>query len=164
MHTPNSKVHGAIMGPIWGRQDPGGPHGGPMNFAISDGSVALPVLGVRLSFVADLHDAFANILQGSFYGTRAIIWWQMQRYLTHHLWPRTVSCQCFPSMKFYLLMAVCAHRWLDAQWMPHLWTNKKTLIKLTGPQSITPQTVWNWATCPMMPMATAIDRFHIIPE
>ena len=22
------------MGSIWGRQDPGGPHGGPMNFAI----------------------------------------------------------------------------------------------------------------------------------
>ena len=33
-HYPDSKVHGAIMGPIWGRQDPGGPHVGPMNFAI----------------------------------------------------------------------------------------------------------------------------------
>ena len=31
---PNSKVHGANMGPSWGRQDPGGPHVGPMNFAI----------------------------------------------------------------------------------------------------------------------------------
>ena len=35
---PYSKVHGANMGPIWGRQDPGGPHIGPMNFAIWDGS------------------------------------------------------------------------------------------------------------------------------
>ena len=41
MHTlrvsfafPDSKVHGANMGPIWGRQDPGGPHVGPMNFGI----------------------------------------------------------------------------------------------------------------------------------
>ena len=34
--TPDSKVHGANMGPIWGRQDPGGPHIGPMNFAIWD--------------------------------------------------------------------------------------------------------------------------------
>ena len=34
MMVPNSKVHGANMGPIWGRQDPGGPHVGPMNFAI----------------------------------------------------------------------------------------------------------------------------------
>ena len=33
---PDSKVHGANMGPIWGRQDPGGPHVGPMSFAIWD--------------------------------------------------------------------------------------------------------------------------------
>ena len=33
---PDSKVHGANMGPIWGRQDPGGPHVAPMNFAIWD--------------------------------------------------------------------------------------------------------------------------------
>ena len=31
---PDSKVHGANMGPIRGRQDPGGPHVGPMNFFI----------------------------------------------------------------------------------------------------------------------------------
>ena len=31
---PDSKVHGANMGPFWGRQDPDGPHVGPMNFAI----------------------------------------------------------------------------------------------------------------------------------
>ena len=34
---PDSKVHGANMGPIWGQQDPGGPHVGPMNFAIWGG-------------------------------------------------------------------------------------------------------------------------------
>ena len=33
-HVPDSKVHGANIGPIWGRQDPGGPHVGPMNFVI----------------------------------------------------------------------------------------------------------------------------------
>ena len=31
---PNSKVHGANVGPTWGRQDPGGPHVGHINFAI----------------------------------------------------------------------------------------------------------------------------------
>ena len=31
---PDSKVHAANMGPIWGRQDPGGPHVGPMTLAI----------------------------------------------------------------------------------------------------------------------------------
>ena len=33
-YNPNSKVHGANMGPFWGRQDPGEPHIGSMNFAI----------------------------------------------------------------------------------------------------------------------------------
>ena len=33
-YSPDNKVHGANMVPIWGRQDPGGPHVGPMNFAI----------------------------------------------------------------------------------------------------------------------------------
>ena len=31
---PESKVHGAIMGPTWRRQDPGGPHLGHVNLAI----------------------------------------------------------------------------------------------------------------------------------
>ena len=30
---PDRNVKGANMGPIWGRQDPGGPHVGAMNFA-----------------------------------------------------------------------------------------------------------------------------------
>ena len=33
-NDPDSKAYGANMGPIWGRQDPDGPHVGPMNFAI----------------------------------------------------------------------------------------------------------------------------------
>ena len=32
-HCPDSTIHGANMGPIWGRQDPVGPHVDPMNFA-----------------------------------------------------------------------------------------------------------------------------------
>ena len=32
----DSKVHGANMGPIWGRQDPGVPHVGPTYFAVWD--------------------------------------------------------------------------------------------------------------------------------
>ena len=34
VNYPDSKVYGANMGPTWGRQDPGGPHVVPMNFAI----------------------------------------------------------------------------------------------------------------------------------
>ena len=33
-YSPDSKVHVANMGPIWGRQNPGGPHISPMNLAI----------------------------------------------------------------------------------------------------------------------------------
>ena len=36
-NIPDSKVHGAQMGAICGRQDTGGPHAGSMNFAIWDG-------------------------------------------------------------------------------------------------------------------------------
>ena len=48
----DSKVHGANIGPIWGRQDPGGPHVGPMNFAIRVTTVPVDVQapnGARVS-------------------------------------------------------------------------------------------------------------------
>ena len=45
-HTlSDSKVYGANMGPIWGRKDPGGPHVGPMNFAIWAVYVVNKVIG-----------------------------------------------------------------------------------------------------------------------
>ena len=40
---PDSRVHWANMWPIWGRQDPGGPHVGPMNFAIWDAGCEINV-------------------------------------------------------------------------------------------------------------------------
>ena len=43
-HIPDSKVYGANMGPIWGRQDPGGPHVGPMKLAFWDIGPPLEVL------------------------------------------------------------------------------------------------------------------------
>ena len=46
---PDSKVHGTNMGPIWGRQDPGGPHVGPMNFAIWDDYSAVENLAGHFS-------------------------------------------------------------------------------------------------------------------
>ena len=36
---PDSKIHGASMGPTWVLLAPGGPHVGPMNLAIWDGIV-----------------------------------------------------------------------------------------------------------------------------
>ena len=49
----DSTVHGANMGPIWGRQDPGGPHVGPMDF------VFWACLG--LYCICKLHDHHATI-------------------------------------------------------------------------------------------------------
>ena len=37
INIPDSKVHMANMGPTWVLSAPGGPHVGPMNFAIRDG-------------------------------------------------------------------------------------------------------------------------------
>ena len=36
-YHPDSKVHGANMGPIWVLSDPGGPHVGPINLVIMAG-------------------------------------------------------------------------------------------------------------------------------
>ena len=49
-YIPDSKVHGANMGPIWGRQDPGGPHVGPMSFAIWDAFRLLMTRSCSLQF------------------------------------------------------------------------------------------------------------------
>ena len=46
-NIPDSMVHGANMGPIWGRQGPGGPHVGPMNFAMWD-AIVLDWISVEL--------------------------------------------------------------------------------------------------------------------
>ena len=46
---PDSKVPGANTGPIWGRQDPGGPHVGPMNFVIWDAMIGLNCTQLNLT-------------------------------------------------------------------------------------------------------------------
>ena len=43
-NIPDSKVYWANMGPIWGPQDPDGPHVGPMNFAIWDGHLCVLII------------------------------------------------------------------------------------------------------------------------
>ena len=55
-HSPDSKVHGANMAPIWGRQDPGGPHDGPKNFAIWE----------HIHFIINHHNETAYVLTSLF--------------------------------------------------------------------------------------------------
>ena len=56
--TPGSKVHGANMGPIWGRQDPGGYHVSPMNFAIWD--ITYETIFIRKVSKKLIHDNVLN--------------------------------------------------------------------------------------------------------
>ena len=71
-YTPDSKVHGANMGPIWGRQDPGGPFVGPMNFAIWDHKWWLK-LAVCLLLPLLVFEGF-EISQNLFWSNRHSVW------------------------------------------------------------------------------------------
>ena len=53
------------MGPIWGRQDPGGPHVGPMNFVIWDALIMHPMLGVFI--VSSKSELSSTLVTASFY-------------------------------------------------------------------------------------------------
>ena len=46
-NNPDSKIHGANMGPTWVLSAPGGPHVGPMNLAIRELESAVPVLSLQ---------------------------------------------------------------------------------------------------------------------
>ena len=43
-HISDNKDHVTNLGPIWGRQDPGGPHVGHMSFAIWDAPLGLIIM------------------------------------------------------------------------------------------------------------------------
>ena len=43
----DNKVHGANMESIWGRQDPDGPHVGPMNLAIWEVYLFVDYIGLE---------------------------------------------------------------------------------------------------------------------
>ena len=56
--APDSKIHGANMGPTCGRQDPDGPHVGPINLAIR-GNI-LQTMGKRVT------RCYLNVLRNNF--------------------------------------------------------------------------------------------------
>ena len=53
--VPDSKVHGANMGPTWVLSAPDGPHVGPMNFAIRGYKNSTAIL-----YVSCYYDSFEN--------------------------------------------------------------------------------------------------------
>ena len=75
---PDSKFHGANMGPIWGRQDPGGPHVGPMNFVICICSMGYSACLFKRLITWDIAVYDPNILLA----TLATIWYQYLTQLT----------------------------------------------------------------------------------
>ena len=83
--VPDSKLHGVNMRPIWGRQDPGGPHVGPMNFAIWGLNVARAVSlqwSNQTSHIITPHTGLAKAVDVILHGRQtqpSLLWW----------WPRT---------------------------------------------------------------------------
>ena len=70
---PDSRVHGANMGSIWGRQAPDGPNVGPMNFAIwvvcldlSCPSKSGSFLGHRILIILQRREKFIILLPSQF--------------------------------------------------------------------------------------------------
>ena len=58
--NPDSKFHGANMGPIGGRQDPGGPHVYPMSFAVWE--IASRVTKISLFTVSHIFLYFLHFI------------------------------------------------------------------------------------------------------
>ena len=70
--NPDSKVHGAYMGPTWGQQDPCGPHVGPMNLAIRVTAIAISAV-CSLTYSPNL-EAFNIQTIGSFLYVIYFLW------------------------------------------------------------------------------------------
>ena len=83
---PDSKAHGANMGPIWGRQDPGGTHVGPMNFAIWVQSGAV----ITQYNIAWFMYSTQYCSGSSITGTSNQIWYSQK---TPHISPSEASCR-----------------------------------------------------------------------
>ena len=100
-NIPDSKIHGANMGPRWGWQDPGGPHVGHMNLAIWDRNTPGTLM----------MSAAAHVIN---HNGRKIIWFKPIQFCyvrmtsaqlwswRHHWFEPTLSLQIFK--QFYLVI------------------------------------------------------------
>ena len=61
LHVIIARFIGPNMGPIWGRQDPGEPHVGPMNFAIWDAQIIITCLILWYCVMISFVDAFLSL-------------------------------------------------------------------------------------------------------
>ena len=95
------------MGPIWGRQDPGGPHVGPMNFA-NWGCIKCITASIR--FVTDWM-LYINIRLVEKYPETFAVFSRGQRKLDT-IWLVAIWCACADNI--YLVL-FC----LDSEWRSH---------------------------------------------
>ena len=71
-NTPDNKVHGANMGSIWGRQDPGGPHVAPWTLL----SGIKPLAACRLWSISGLNIKISSHQYWDFhYKDKTVSWW-----------------------------------------------------------------------------------------
>ena len=135
--SPDSKIHGAnmgrtwhgaIMGPIWGRQDPGGPHVGPMNFAIwviTGCTLKLSCWQLMVQPVMKISSKWRHF---HFSVPRAVdsftLVWQSYR-TSGFFWPNGQLCK-------NIVMVCCYHGWCSwlKSWVLTSGCNSKTLVRI----------------------------------
>ena len=108
-NTPDSKVHGANMGPIWGQQEPGGPHVGPMNFAIWDSWLAIGCL-LRLLIMSTVECRY-NMIQ--LYDIILHKWFQFPRHNINHSMNLQKTPHTSPSRASYVVSFVRIFKKID---------------------------------------------------
>ena len=84
-YNPDNKVHGANLGPIWGRQDPGGSHVGPMNFAVWE-----RLNCETLNYIMSLYILYIYIERGTYFR-------QQPALIANFCWPTTIGNFCWPA-------------------------------------------------------------------
>ena len=113
VNNTDSNVHGANMGPIWGRQDPGGPHAGPMNFAIWEGIHSTTFLAIFRFKAAIL---YIHMKRLSFWQclvllvmTKQCLWWGF-----HFIALLCVYVLQRKPLGEAMLFTLCTKMWLDS--------------------------------------------------
>ena len=118
---PDSKVHQANMGPIWGRQDPGGPHVGPMNFA---NWVVLN--GAQSTHMRRLVSLF-NVVTCCIYMCATIFLWKFAQLTQLSFYPRHLQ----PLTERHLSLYLCCSYFSDifySSWYSSIYSMLNTVV------------------------------------
>ena len=127
--SPDSKVHGANMGPIWGRQDPDGPLFGPMNLAICD----IASEGISMPWCDHTLPTATSVFSPQCPFVRRIHRWSVGFALMSTSLNRRMT-HTFATKMNTLKPTVWMHEWLhedpDKAWRPEWLDRVKDLFKV----------------------------------